>query len=163
VLNTFWDAHRWPLAITRNDPFARKSFDENTGEPTLMLTMNKTEAMTTRQIPIYRADPGWVACLVICSSVLLLLGIVSFVLSFCITVPDIFDYVSSFTRDNPYIDAPYVGSTLDGAKRAQLLKKFRVQLGDTDVDAKAGYIALRSIYDTKDREQGRVRKDRMYR
>jgi hypothetical protein len=163
VLNTFWDAYRWPLAITRNDPFAKKMIYKSTGEPAFKLTMNKTEAITTRQILIYRADPSWVACLVICSSVLLVLGIVSFVLSFCITVPDIFDYVSSFTRDNPYIDAPYVESTLDGAKRARLLKRLPVQLGDTDVDAKAGYIALRSIDDAKDCEQGRVRKDRMYR
>jgi hypothetical protein len=163
VFNTFWDAYRWPLAITRNDPFARKSFYENTGEPANMLTMNKTEARTTRQIPIYRADPGWVACLVICSSVLLLLGIVSFVLSFRIMVPDIFDYVSSFTRDSPYIDVPYGGSTLDGAKRARMLKRLPVQLGDTDVDAKVGYIALRSIDDAKHCEKGKIRKDRMYR
>jgi hypothetical protein len=163
VLNTFWEAYRWPIAITRNDPYAVRSLDKSTGKPLFGLTMNETGATTMRQIRIYSADSGWVACLVICSSILLLLGIFSFVLSLYTAVPDIFDYVSSFTRDNPYIIAPDTGSSLDGAERARLLRKLPVQLGDTDMDAQTGYIALRSIQDAKDREQGKVRKGRMYR
>jgi hypothetical protein len=163
VLNTFWEAYRWPIAIIRNDPYAAKTLNETSGKPLRGLTMAETEATTTRQIPIYRAEAGWMACLVICSTILLLLGIFSVTLSLCITVPDIFDYVSSFTRDNPYIIAPDTGSSLDGAERARLLRKLPVQLGDTDVDAGTGYIALRSIEDSKDCEQGKVRKDRKYR
>jgi hypothetical protein len=163
VLNTFWEAYRWPIAIARNDPYASKSLNEITGKPPQGLTMNETEATTMRQIPIYRADANWIACLVICSSILLLLGVFSFVLSLCITVPDIFDHVSSLTRDNPYIVVPDTGSSLDGAERARLLRKLPVQLGDTDVNAGTGYIALRSVEDKKDREEGKVRKDRKYR
>tara|TARA_R110002003_G_scaffold1679_2_gene23408 strand:- start:521 stop:2173 length:1653 start_codon:yes stop_codon:yes gene_type:complete len=162
MLNTFWDASRWPLAMTRNDPFASKSLNA-TGLPPTTLTMNDTEAIVTRQVPIYRANAGWVACLVICSCILLLLGVFSFFLSLRITAPDIFDYVSSFTRDNPYINAPQGGSGLDGAERARLLRKLPVQLGDADASAETGYITMRSVDGKKDCQQGRVRRERLYR
>lgn len=91
ILNTFWDASRWPLAITRNDPFADVSMNTITGEPNSGLTMSKTEAIFTRQVLIYKADVEWVVSLVICSIILLILGLVSFLLSLRTTAPDIFD------------------------------------------------------------------------
>jgi hypothetical protein len=163
VLNTYWDSSRWPLAMTRNDPWGSASINQTSGEPFEDMTMNGTNAVVTHQVPIYRANAGWVACLVICSSVLLLLGISSLVVSLLTTVPDIFDYVSSLTRENPHVNVPQGGSGLDGAKRARLLRKLPVQLGDADAGAEVGYITIRSIHDSKDRECGRVQKDRLYR
>jgi hypothetical protein len=163
VLNTYWDSSRWPTAMARNDPFGTVSLNQTSREPFPEMTMNKTDATVARQVPIYRANAGWVACLVICSSVLLLLGIFSLFLSLRITAPDIFDYVSSFTRDNQYVNAPQGGSGLDGAERARLLRKLRVQLGDADAGAETGYITMRSVEGKKDRELGRVRRDRTYR
>jgi hypothetical protein len=162
-LNTFWDASRWSLVVTRIDPFAATSLNQTSGVPPTTMKMNQTEAVVTRRVPIYRADKGWVACLVICSSVLLLLGILSFFLSLRITVPDIFDYVSSFTRDNPYINAPSGGSGLDGAERARLLRKLPVQLGDVHAGQNTGYITLRSTEGNEDRVRGRVHRERLYR
>ncbi|KAH8726751.1 hypothetical protein GQ44DRAFT_771117 [Phaeosphaeriaceae sp. PMI808] len=52
-LNTYWDASRWPEAMTRNDPFAKSSLDETNGEPTKSMTMNKTKAIITRQVPVF--------------------------------------------------------------------------------------------------------------
>lgn len=161
-INTYWDASRWPLAITRNDPFGTKSLNKTSGEPEAVLTMNKTEAIVSRQILVYRANTAWVATLVGCSCVLLLLGIFSLILSLQTTVPDVFDYVSSFTRDNPYIDAPAGGSGIDGAERARLLQRLPVQLGDVKAGAETGYIALRSIRGDNDAEAGKVRRERMY-
>ncbi|KAH7393769.1 hypothetical protein DE146DRAFT_765295 [Phaeosphaeria sp. MPI-PUGE-AT-0046c] len=161
-MNTFWDSSRWPLATTRNDPFARVSLDES-GTPPVGMIMNATRAIVTWQIPIYRANVGWVACLVICSSVLLLLGIISAFLSLRIVVPDIFDYVSSFTRDNPYVKAPHGGSGLNGAERARLLRKLPVQLGDVKPNADVGYLSVRSVQGSEDCKYGRARSERMYR
>jgi hypothetical protein len=104
-----------------------------------------------------------VACLVICSSVRLLLGVFSLVLSMRITVPDIFDYESSFTRDNPYVHAPSGGSALDGVERVRLLRKMRMQLGDVDEEFETVYITVRSIEGKEDCKKGRVRRERMYR
>ena len=44
-LNTYWDASRWPVAITRNDPVGTRSLNETTSEPPENLAMNKTEAI----------------------------------------------------------------------------------------------------------------------
>jgi hypothetical protein len=163
VLNTYWDSSRWPLAMTRNDPWSKTSINETSGEPFKNMTMSKTEATVIRQIPIYRANGLWVTCLVICSGVPLLIGIFSLFLSLHITVPDIFGYVSSLTRDNPYINIPHGGSSFDGTERARLLKRLPVQLGDANVSADVGYIAFRTIDGRSKSEQGEVQKRRMYR
>ncbi|EUC41088.1 hypothetical protein COCMIDRAFT_107120, partial [Bipolaris oryzae ATCC 44560] len=162
VMNTFWDSSRWPVAMTRNDPWGKKSINQTSDEPFKEMTMIKMEATVTHQNPIYRASGGWVGSLIICSSVLLLLGIFSLCLSIYITTPDIFDYVSSLTRDNPNVNVPHGGSSLDGAERARLLKRLPVQLGDVHAGEEIGYIALRSVTDRSDRERGKVRKYRMY-
>jgi hypothetical protein len=126
VMNTFWDSSRWPLAVTRNDPLGKASLNGTSGEPYKDMTMIRTEATVTRQTRIYRINRGWVACLIVCSGVPLLLGILSLFLSLHIIVPDIFGYVSSFTRDNPNIDVPRGGSSLSGSERARLLKRLPV-------------------------------------
>ncbi|KAF2873962.1 hypothetical protein BDV95DRAFT_604181 [Massariosphaeria phaeospora] len=163
VLNIYWDASRWPQNIVRNDPYAKSSLNETSGEPPTLMMMNRTDALFTWQEPIYKANIPWVISLLLCSGVLLLLGIVSLLLSFRITAHDIFDYVSSFTRDNPYIDAPAGGSHLDGAERARLLKGLKVQLGDVDAGAEVGYIALRSVRGEEECAEGRIKRGRMYR
>ena len=127
------------MAVARDDPFGKSSLDNTTGLPFARLRMNATEAVVKRQILIYRADAGWVASLAVCSSVLLLLGLFSFALSLRVTAPDIFNHVSSLTRDNPFIKVPDGGSALDGSDRARLLSKLPVQLGDADSAGETGY------------------------
>ncbi|KAH7371443.1 hypothetical protein BKA66DRAFT_551697 [Pyrenochaeta sp. MPI-SDFR-AT-0127] len=164
--NAYFDTSRWTTAVTRNDFFAEPTFINNTqlGEWGYEgLNMNTTDATFSRQVTIYKAHVPWILALVLCSSVLLLLGLASFALSLVTTAPDIFDYVSSFTRDNPYINAPEGGSTLNGPDRARLLKKLKVQLGDVEAENHVGYIALRSTYGDKDILKGRVQRERLYR
>ena len=151
------------MAVARDDPFGKSSLDNTTGLPFARLRMNATEAVVKRQILIYRADAGWVASLAVCSSVLLLLGLFSFALSLRVTAPDIFNYVSSLTRDNPFIKVPDGGSALDGSDRARLLSKLPVQLGDADSAGETGYINMRNVSGKKDCRIGVVRRDRLYR
>jgi hypothetical protein len=87
----------------------------------------------------------------------------SLLVSLRTTVTGIFDFVSSLTRDNPRVNAPHGGSGLDGAERARLLRKLPVQLGYVDAIAEVGYITMRNIDGSKNREHGRVRKDQLYR
>ncbi|KAF2133570.1 hypothetical protein P153DRAFT_428514 [Dothidotthia symphoricarpi CBS 119687] len=168
VLNTYWDTSRWSNAVTRNDFFTKPTFlnstsseDETWGYTNL--NMNITNAQISHQILIYEAHFLWVAASVVCSTILFLLGTFSFFLSLTTTAPDIFDYVSSFTRDNPHIIGLQGGSSLDGGDRARLLRNLPVQLGDVDADAKEGYIALRSIEGERDCQRRRVQKGRLYR
>jgi hypothetical protein len=52
---------------------------------------------------------------------------------------------------------------LDGAERARLLKKLRVQLGNVQPAAKEGYISMRSAEGKEEAALARVHKKRMYR
>ncbi|KAF3053856.1 hypothetical protein E8E11_011196 [Didymella keratinophila] len=91
VLNTYLDGSRWPSAITRSDPFGRKSLNA-TGQPTDALTMNSTEAVVSILIPVYRIDAPWATILIICSSALLLLGIFGIFVQARTVAPDIFNH-----------------------------------------------------------------------
>jgi len=162
VLNTYLDATRWPSAITRSDPFGTKSLNA-TGQPSDALTMNSTEAVVSILDPVYRVDAPWAAILIICSSALLLLGIFGIFVQARTVAPDIFNHASSLTRDNPHVSAPVGGSGLDGSDRARLLKRMRVQLGDAEPQSETGYVALKSINNSDDCRDGRIRKDRLYR
>jgi hypothetical protein len=56
-------------------------------------------------------------------------------------VPDVFGFVSTCTRDNPYF--PNSGcSNLDGLEKARLLDGVRVRLGDVQRKADMGHIAF---------------------
>ncbi|KAF2638688.1 hypothetical protein P280DRAFT_471260 [Massarina eburnea CBS 473.64] len=164
VLNSMWDTSRWISSTTRNDPYAKISLN-STGQPFDNLRMNSTEATVRRIVQVYSAHVGWVISLAICSFFLLLLGSLSIVLSLKTTVPDIFDYVSSFTRDNPYVRfvGSDTGSHICGSERARLLRNLRIQLGDVNRAGETGYIALRSTDGPVDEKEGRVTKGRWYR
>lgn len=51
-------------------------------------------------------------------------------------------YVSSLTRNNPYVNQPPGGCTLDGLDRTRLLKDLRVKMQDVAPDHEVGHIAL---------------------
>jgi hypothetical protein len=125
--------------------------------------MNVTEAVVSVLVPVYRVDAPWAAILIVCSSALLLLGIFGIFIQARTVAPDIFNHVSSLTRDNPHVSAPVGGSGLDGSDRARLLKRMRVQLGDAEPQSETGYIALRSLSGTDDSREGQIRKARLYR
>ena len=58
--------------------------------------------------------------------------------------PIILGYVSTMTRDNPYIDLPPGGCTLDCLERTRLLKDVSVRLQDFAPDDAVGHIAFGS-------------------
>jgi hypothetical protein len=153
VMNTFWDASRWPVATTRNDPFALSSLNSTSLQPSPLLTMQSTGAITYTEFAIYNSSLPWTLSLILTSAILFLLAIYSLFLSTRIVVPDIFDYVSSFTRDNPYVDAPDGGSWMDGADRARCLQGMKVRLGDVEAQGSVGYIAVASMRDGIDGDE----------
>lgn len=77
--------------------------------------------------------------------------------------PNIFDYMLSFTDDNPYINAPKSGSSLDRAERARLLRKMKMQLGDVNPTSDVGYIAMKSMESDKDCQRSKIRREKMCR
>lgn len=151
------------MAVSLSDPFARESFDPSTGLPDSNLKLNSTEAVVTLLVLTYRLNAPWAALLIICSIVPLLLSVFGLYIQVRSVAPDIFNHVASLTRDNPHVKAPASGSGLDGADRARLLRKMRVQLGDVDAESETGYIASKSVDGGDDCRSARIRRDRLYR
>lgn len=162
ILNTYYEASRWLDTTPRNDPHGTFVINSTTGAPYENLKLSNTSATVTREFPIYKASIPWVVTLIVCSTVLLALGIISIVVTLRLSVPDIFGFVSSLTRDNPYIHLPDGGSSLDGEERARLLKDLKVQLGDVREEDKVGYIALRGGVSGQTARTGRVGRGRLY-
>jgi hypothetical protein len=139
--------------------------NETTGRPrdSLDREMDQTNATRVREFPVYKADVPWILLLLFCSVILFLLGIANIIAAFYVSVPDIFGYVSSLTRENPYVDVPDGGTMLDGTDRSRILKDLRVQLADVRVGDEVGYIALKSLAKEPGSDNGlRSRKGRLY-
>jgi hypothetical protein len=132
VLNTYHLASVSPFAMTGN--LANGGVQTVTAESTHM----------TRAI-WYRVNWGWLAVYVLAIAVMFLAAILGVVARFYVLAPEVLGFVSSVTRDNPYVRIPVGGTTLDGLERARLLKNVRVKIGNVgDVGGEAGYIAVGS-------------------
>lgn len=162
ILNTYWNAGRWPTATTRIDPYGERSLNQTSGEPYVDLWMNRTDATVTRSHIIYEASVPWILVLLFSSIILLVLGIANIFVSAHTTVPDIFGYVSSLALHNPHIKASGGGSALSGTEQTRILKDIRVQLGDVQRGEAVGHIALKSVEGNDDVARRRPHKARLY-
>jgi hypothetical protein len=79
----------------------------------------------------YRISIPWIAVDFISCLVLLGASIFAYWLRTRTLAPDIFGYVSSFTRENPHFDLPTEnGSSLSGLERARLLGNVKIKIGE---------------------------------
>lgn len=89
----------------------------------------------------YRIYWQWVPVDLVACSILLAAAIGSCWLRVNTLAPDIFGFVSSLTRDNPHLQLPSEGSSLNGIDRARMLKKVKVKLGNVqEVTAENGTV-----------------------
>ncbi|KAH7128259.1 hypothetical protein B0J11DRAFT_578491 [Dendryphion nanum] len=107
--------------------------------------MNFTKASVRRSVNVYKAHREWIGLLIFSSLVLFVLGVVGIILQFVVRAPDVLGYVSTLTRDNPYVKAPSEASAFGGPHRCRELRDLRVQLADVRPEDSVGYIALRSL------------------
>lgn len=107
--------------------------------------MNSTDGTATTRRRVYRTNRHWVAVLVVITFILEAMAIAGFALGLYIRGPDILGFASSMTRDNPHMDIPTGGSSLDGPDRAMILGHLQVQLTDIFPEDESGYIALRTV------------------
>lgn len=161
LFNSYWQIVVWGPQVTRSGLFVRPE-DPSGDSLSSDQWLNTTNATFARRVPVYEADIGWIVCLLLITTVLLLLGIISVVASLITTAPDLFHYASSLARENPYTNIPDGGTVLDGAERSRLLKRTRVQIADVSPDHDVGYIVLKSVEKREDLQEGRLRRDRMY-
>ncbi|KAL4892106.1 hypothetical protein BDV59DRAFT_202997 [Aspergillus ambiguus] len=100
----------------------------------------------------------WVPVFIVAVVVLVVAVVLTPVVQSRTLTPDILGYVSSLTRENPYVRLPGPASTLSGAERARLLRDVRVRLGDVQSGvAEVGRLGVGSVQST-----ARSRGDRFY-
>jgi hypothetical protein len=158
VLNTYWTASVAPEYIAGAMPlfnFSNPStLDDHPGA--------LTNATTVIQAEAYVCNNVWLVMLFLSSGVLAVACVLSTWLKANVIAPDIFGHISSLTRDNPYVPVPAArtGSTLDGYKKAILLKDVKVKFGDVEPYNNVGHIALAALGGNV--EIGRLKKGRLY-
>lgn len=100
--------------------------------------------MVTR-VEVYRTDKVWTAIHLTTTFTLLILAGLGMAFRLLIRGPDVVGFVSSMTRDNPYIPLLDCGSAMPGPQRAKWLKDMRVQLADVRPNDDVGYVAFRNV------------------
>lgn len=126
VFNTCWQCSIVPWYQTGNLPSNTSALNDHPlfyGEGNL----NKTTTTVTTVTEVYVCNRIWAVILFISSSVLLLCGLCGAFVKHMARGPQILGYVSMMTKDNPYINLPSGGCTLDGLERARLLKGLEVK------------------------------------
>lgn len=143
VFNTFWMASLAPEYIAGGmASFNYSDSDTITDHPGTLINITVITNQDT-----FVCDDYWLGFLFLSTGILLVVCGVGGWLQQTIIAPDIFQHISSLTRDNPYIHAPEAkdGNTLDGWDKARMLKDVTVKLGDVQSGSNIGHIALAAL------------------
>jgi len=169
LFNTYWQAGLAPTYTAGNYPTDQSKYSNSTTAP---FPVNVATASLSHTRTVYQAHRVWVALLLLTTLILQICAVAGLVLKYMCTVPDILGFVSTMTRDNPFVPLPEGGNTLDGLERARMLFDLRVQLADVRWEGDVGHLAFRSVGDGggighdgtggRNLEEGRVEKDRYY-
>ncbi|ETS82477.1 hypothetical protein PFICI_04353 [Pestalotiopsis fici W106-1] len=128
-------------------------------EGSVVVDFNTSQVtITTPDGDEYSCNMTFATLLIIISCILLLVSLASFTLGTMTLAPDILGYISSLTRDNPFIPGNEA-SHQHGLERAKALNNMKVIVGDVDAGAQSGYIA----FTKKTANMQRLRRERFYR
>lgn len=136
VFNTFFGAVLSPTTVAGG-----KTDKANGGDTILANTTARWEYLLE---PVYKAHMGWLALYFGSVALLCYFAIWAAILRFSLDIPKILGNISTLTRDSLFIITPSPASTLEGDKRARLLKKTWVRLQDVQPERTIGRIALSS-------------------
>lgn len=133
------------------NPFQLKTFKSG-----LYFIGATTNATISKTHEIYVCNFAWVSLLFAAAISIFLVGAASLVLKRRTLGPEMFGFVTSMTYENPYLNVPRGGTTLDAMERARLLRDVEVYLGDVCGDKDVGHIALASGTPTHKLNRGRL-------
>ena len=155
--NTFWQSTYGAAYLTGNLSSNLSTYDNISTSYELPLYFNSSQASMVRfDGREYHSNKAFGGILFIISFLLLCEAVASVALRITTLAPDILGYVSSLTRDNPYVGVSGA-SHLDGLERARALQALMVTLGDVNVGAEIGHITL-----TASENVQRLKKQRLY-
>lgn len=158
ILNTVWQAS---LALGSIPLGAKANYGESFGSQTYFPSESKTTTIT-KEVSVYAANNLFIFILLVVALILQVCAIAGLILKYTATAPDILGYISTMTMENPHINVPNEGNTLDGMERARCLRKVEVQLADVHWDQVEGHLAFRSVDNEIDFTKGKLSKNKLY-
>jgi len=156
AFTTFWQSTYASTFLDGNLSSNLSFYDDLINQPS-RIPFNASQMHTTTHHGDQYICNRTFACLLFLISCLLLVEALASILLKSLTLsPDFLGYVSSFTRDNPYL---HVGeaSHMDGLERSRALQSLRVAIKDVNSGAEVGHIAFAEA----DEARG-LRKERLY-
>ena len=135
-------------------PLSEERTAELNNAPFVAATANAT---TTENYQIFVCNFGWLAVLLITSTILIFLGTSSALFKLKVIVPDMLGYVSSMTYNNSILKELPRGLPLDAVERGRRLGKLQVRIGDINGEEEVGLIAF-----TQKAQSVTLRKGRTY-
>ncbi|PVF91063.1 hypothetical protein CPB86DRAFT_426666 [Serendipita vermifera] len=157
LLNTYYQATISPAP--RLNSLIRDAIYPNDALKTTVATVRTLTPKT------YQRHWEWVISILVASLAMFGVAITGVLLEKRVISPDIYGYVSSMTRDNPYFPLPPTGCTLEGTQRAVLLKDVVVRLEDVALSKNIGHLAIMMAGYKTPTEQSidsRLRRTKMY-
>lgn len=112
--------------------------------------IRRTSGMNVQEVKVLtcKMSWGWFAVLFVSTLVMIVAAIVTRSLASKTLVPDILGYISTLTRDNPFLDVS-LSSTLDGLQRTKALSGLVLRLGDGRAeDEGVGELAVGGVSNT---------------
>jgi len=129
---------------------------DNDNRPLGTFPNSTTVATVSVNRVVYVCRWGWWAVFVLACAVMIIEAGVGAFLNRTVSGPDILGYVSSLTRDSPYVEVPEGGGFMDSTDLARCLKDLKVQIRDVRPDDEVGYLAF-STCTHLDNEDARVK------
>ncbi|CAN9296662.1 unnamed protein product [Alternaria alternata] len=132
-------------------PFSVATYDRG-----LFFIGATTNATISKTHDIYICNFAWLSLLLVAAVAIFLVGAGSLILKRQTLGPEMFGFVTSMTYENPYLNVPKGGNTLDAMERARLLKDVDVHIGDVCANDDVGHIAFAAGIPMRKLERGRM-------
>jgi hypothetical protein len=139
VFNTFWKASVAPSLIVGGD-VSKANLE-------LQPFINTTAAWSQFTPQVYALNTPWLALFFLSTLIMFIAAVFAIFFKMRSRSPDILGYVSTLTRDNPYMGLPAGGSALSGSERARILRDQKVMLVDVRDGEEVGRIAFAAVND----------------
>lgn len=149
LLNTYWIASLSPFGVTGEFEDEVKDAGQPYDLGQLMPIAQNVNGTLTPDYLVLECHTGWLAVLVIASSVMFLCGIAAAVLGALRKGPWVLDNSTSLLRDNHYASIRYKDSMEDGVEVARRSRHIKVCLGDAKPGEEQGYVALGTMEHVK--------------
>jgi hypothetical protein len=163
IFNTFWQAGFDPMYQTgffETVEDAALGLNFTAGQNHHNVTVVPITALFTDITPQYVIYWPWLVTLLVCSILLLVVGIGGAIWEYNTIGPNILGFASSIVRGSKHVKVPKGGSTLSGQERARMLGGLKVMMQDVKPQAPVGKIALGTV--DEDHHVKKLKHGRLY-